>query len=110
MAARDPRPQSGGQPGAEPAAEPGPERGSERGSERGPGSDPGSGPGSGPGSDPERGGADAQDDVRARFRAALERKQAAHHGTAAGPDDTAHGPHSATGPAKKQRQFRRKSG
>jgi hypothetical protein len=98
MAARDPRPQSGGQPGAEPAAEPGPERGAERG------------PGSDPGSDPERGGADAQDDVRARFRAALERKQAAHHGTVAGPDDTAHGPHSATGPAKKQRQFRRKSG
>jgi hypothetical protein len=86
MAARDPRPQSGGKPGAEPAAEPG------------------------PGSDPERGGAGTQDDVRARFRAALERKQAAHHGTAAGPDDTAHGPHSATGPAKKQRQFRRKSG
>jgi len=52
----------------------------------------------------------AQDDVRARFREALERKQAAQHGTAAGPADTDHGPHSASGPAKTQRQFRRKSG
>jgi hypothetical protein len=102
MAARDPRPQSGGKPGAESAAEPGAESAAESGPEPA--------PGPGPGSDPERGGAGEQDDVRARFRAALERKQAAHHGTAAGPDDTAHGPHSATGPAKKQRQFRRKSG
>ncbi|HSK26627.1 MAG TPA: DUF5302 domain-containing protein [Jiangellales bacterium] len=51
-----------------------------------------------------------EDDVRARFREALERKNAARHGTAAGPDDAPHGPHSATGPAKAQRQFRRKSG
>jgi hypothetical protein len=84
MAARDPRPQTG----------------TDTGSERGAAAAQGDGAQD----------AGDQDDVRARFREALERKQAARHGTAAGPADTDHGPHSATGPARTQRQFRRKSG
>ena len=88
MAARDPRPQTGAT---------GPERGSAGAQDAGA---------------QESGAQDAgaQDDVRARFREALERKQAARHGSAAGPSDADHGPHSASGPARIQRQFRRKSG
>jgi hypothetical protein len=50
------------------------------------------------------------DDVRARMKEALERKKSEHHDShGAGPhgDSAAHGAH---GPAKQQRQFRRKSG
>jgi len=50
----------------------------------------------------------APDDVRKKFKEALDRKQGKHeeHLTA-GPDS---GVHEHTGPAKVQRQFRRKSG
>jgi hypothetical protein len=51
------------------------------------------------------------DDVRRRFREALDRKQRKRHGSAAGADpggeDKSHG---ASGPVKSQRTFRRKSG
>jgi Family of unknown function (DUF5302) len=94
MAARDPRPEAGSTTdtdrGASGAQDPGAQ---EAGAQDGGAQDSG-----------------AQDDVRARFREALERKQAARHGSAAGPSDADHGPHSASGPAKTQRQFRRKSG
>jgi hypothetical protein len=99
MAARDPRPQTGTTTGtdrgASGAQDPG---GQDSGAQDG-GAQDGGAQDSG-----------AQDDVRARFREALERKQAARHGSAAGPSDADHGPHSASGPAKTQRQFRRKSG
>ncbi|WP_031078790.1 DUF5302 domain-containing protein [Streptomyces sp. NRRL WC-3742] len=54
--------------------------------------------------------ADAQDDVKAQFLAALERKQGANGGsTAGGPngDSKIHGAHAAAGG---KRNFRRKSG
>jgi hypothetical protein len=99
MAARDPRPQPGTTTGTDRGASGAQDAGAqdpgaqEAGAQDGGARDPG-----------------AQDDVRARFREALERKQAARHGSAAGPSDADHGPHSASGPAKTQRQFRRKSG
>jgi hypothetical protein len=108
MAARDPRPQTGttgperGAAGAQDSGEQG-ATAQDSGEQGATAQDSG-----------EQGAAaqdtGAQDDVRARFREALERKQAARHGSAAGPSDSDHGPHSASGPAKTQRQFRRKSG
>lgn len=49
-------------------------------------------------------------DVRAKFREALERKQTRHHASVSaepGDDSKSHG---GSGPARSQRQFRRKSG
>ena len=50
------------------------------------------------------------DDMRRQFREALQRKHG--HGAvgAGGPDGEAGKPHHASGPAKAQRTFRRKSG
>lgn len=50
----------------------------------------------------------APDDVRAKFKEALERKQGKHEEHALGGADAAGSAH--TGPAKVQRTFRRKSG
>jgi Family of unknown function (DUF5302) len=117
MAARDPRPQAGTTTGAEGGASGGQDTGAQDpgGGQEAGAQDPGGGQEAGaqnPGGGQEAAAQDpgGQDDVRARFREALERKQAARHGSAAGPGDADHGPHSATGPAKTQRQFRRKSG
>jgi hypothetical protein len=109
MAARDPRPQTGTTTGTERGASGAQDTGAQdTGAQDTGAQDPGA---QDPGAqDPGAQDPGAQDDVRARFREALERKQAARHGSAAGPGDTDHGPHSATGPARTQRQFRRKSG
>jgi hypothetical protein len=51
------------------------------------------------------------DDVKRKFREALERKQSKQADGSAGGDGGEHGKvHSAHGPAHQQRQFRRKSG
>ncbi|RJK96351.1 hypothetical protein D5H78_08910 [Vallicoccus soli] len=56
-------------------------------------------------------GASGGDDVRRRFEEALERKRH-RHGGGAGEEGARRGgaPHASTGPARQQRQFRRKSG
>lgn len=56
--------------------------------------------------------AGAPDDVKRKFREALERKQGKGSGAGAHPDDGENRPPSAEahGPAHTQRQFRRKSG
>ncbi len=51
-----------------------------------------------------------QDDVRRKFREALERKQGRARDAAPGPDDAAAGPSARAGTARTQRMFRRKSG
>jgi hypothetical protein len=56
-------------------------------------------------------GASDADDVKRRFREALERKQNKHaEGTTTGDGGDQSKVHSAHGPAHQQRQFRRKSG
>ena len=51
-----------------------------------------------------------QDELRSRMREALERKKAQRHASSSGgPGDDAKS-HGGSGPAKAQRQFRRKSG
>jgi hypothetical protein len=56
-------------------------------------------------------GAADTDDVKRKFREALERKQTKQAEGASGGDGGEHGKvHSAHGPAHQQRQFRRKSG
>lgn len=54
---------------------------------------------------------DAQDEIKRKFREALERKQGKHGDKVAGDEagDAGRVPH-AHGPAKSQRTFRRKSG
>jgi hypothetical protein len=52
---------------------------------------------------------DSQDDVKARFREALERKQAQNR-NGEGHADSRSKVHDAHGPAAAKRQFRRKSG
>ena len=56
-------------------------------------------------------GASDTDDVKRKFREALERKQSKHaEGATSGDGGDASKVHSAHGPAHQQRQFRRKSG
>lgn len=50
----------------------------------------------------------AADAQRRKFREALDRKKAGHHASVPGAVNGSHEAH--TGPAKQQRQFRRKSG
>ncbi|MDA8435758.1 MAG: DUF5302 domain-containing protein [Actinomycetales bacterium] len=59
---------------------------------------------------PDKQNAEPNEDVKAKFREALERKsKAAHHPSARGPETTsaAHGEH---GAESTKREFRRKSG
>jgi hypothetical protein len=51
-----------------------------------------------------------EDDVKRRFREALERKNARSHASAAAGETGDSKVHSAHGPASHQKQFRRKSG
>lgn len=54
---------------------------------------------------------DAEDDVKRKFREALERKRGGQHDGAAGGNGTGRSKiHGAHGPAASQRSFRRKSG
>ncbi len=50
------------------------------------------------------------DDVRRKFREALERKQGRSRDAAPGPDEASAGPSARAGTARTQRMFRRKSG
>lgn len=50
------------------------------------------------------------DDVKRRFREALERKNARHHASAAAGESGDSKVHAAHGPASQQKSFRRKSG
>jgi len=54
--------------------------------------------------------ADPDDDMRRKFRDALQRKHDGHGETAAGGDSGAGKIHGAHGPAANRREFRRKSG
>lgn len=58
--------------------------------------------------DPPDGAETGEDATRRKFREALERKKAGHHGTSGSADPHTSAPH--TSPAKPQRTFRRKSG
>lgn len=51
-----------------------------------------------------------QDDVKRRFREALERKNAKHHASSAAGETGDSKVHSAHGPASQQKTFRRKAG
>ncbi len=56
------------------------------------------------------GSEDAEDDVKRKFREALERKRGAQNGAAGGNGTGRSKIHGAHGPAASQRSFRRKSG
>jgi hypothetical protein len=88
---------------------PGPE-GSEDEASSGDGVSPGDGAGSGDGVSPGD-GANSEDEMKRKFREALERKRAREADTGSAPRGPDTGKiHGAHGPARNRREFRRKSG